>query len=416
MFKNIVKYIESFFINKKDEYFSKNDDFIIKYSKRNNDNDIYIVSDYNINIIPLYNCDTLNLTITKCPQIKNLPDDLYKFKNIENITISHCDIQKIYNKLPQSLRYLEISYSGLLEIQPENTLENIAEINLTFNSLKEIPRFLNELIDNNPHIEIKLKGNDFWFTMYSDLTISMICPKTINELVYANKLNILSTYKLTYAVKILKEKKFTKEANWLAEQVDISLKKIKNEQPKNIYSNPQNVHLYSITDKTQQSIKLIMEYNINNHDIDIYQYINKFDKPVQDDINFHINNPIKHGIFGCTFYGLFIKVLLIARETEYFQSILFIINDELKSGLKTCLTGQMTRLVNSLSSFVNGISVTISKNEEISNSIIALRKRYAILYANNHELYINETIPAVWQLLEDECIPENEHDIWLEYV
>jgi len=76
----------------------------------------------------------------------------------------------------------------------------------------------------------------------------------------------------------------------------------------------------------------------------------------------------------------------------------------------------MTRLVNSLSSFVNGISVTISKNEEISNSIIALRKKYAILYADNNELYINETIPAVWQLLEDECIPENEHDIWLEYV
>jgi hypothetical protein len=229
-------------------------------------------------------------------------------------------------------------------------------------------------------------------------------------------LNILSTNKLSYAVKILKEKKFTKEANWLSEQVDISLNKLKNEQPKNIYSNPQNVHLNSITDKTQQSIKLIMEYSINNHNIDINKYINTFDKLVRDDIHFHINNPIKHGIFGCTFHALFLQVLLIARETEYFQSILFIINDELRSGLKTCLTGQMTRLVNSLSSFVNGIAVTISKNEEISNSIIALRKRYAILYADNHELYINETIPVVWQLLEDECVPENEHGIWLEYV
>jgi hypothetical protein len=32
------------------------------------------------------------------------------------------------------------------------------------------------------------------------------------------------------------------------------------------------------------------------------------------------------------------------------------------------------------------------------------------------EEYINETIPAVWQLLEDMCVGEAEHDVWLEYV
>jgi hypothetical protein len=25
-------------------------------------------------------------------------------------------------------------------------------------------------------------------------------------------------------------------------------------------------------------------------------------------------------------------------------------------------------------------------------------------------------VPIVWQLLEDMCIPEHEHDVWLEYI
>jgi len=419
MFNNIVKYVKSFLkLNITADITEDSSSNEKKYVKKINPCDIYIVSDHSINCIQIYNhnCDAINLTIKNCPNIKSIPEDIHKFNNLENITISNCDIKKCFIKFPMGLRYFELSYSGLNEINPENSLENLAEINLSFNKLKEIPTFLNKLIDNNSHIEIKLNGNDFWFSMYSDLAISMISPKTINELVYANKLNILGIHKLQFAVNILRCKNYSNEAKWLSNQVDLAINKIKTESPKNIYSNPQNVHLCSIYDKTKESIKKILEYSVNNYNIDINIYINNFDIDVQNDVRNHLKNSIKHGNFDCTFEELFTKVLLIAKESEYFQSILFIINEELKSGLNTCLTGQLTRLVNSLSFYIPGISVSISKNEELSNSITALRKRYAILYGNDTEIYINETIPAVWQLLEDECVPENEHHIWLEYI
>ncbi len=82
----------------------------------------------------------------------------------------------------------------------------------------------------------------------------------------------------------------------------------------------------------------------------------------------------------------------------------------------TCLTGRMTRMVNVLNGFVLDINVGISKNEEISNSIIVLRNKYAKIYVNEPDKYIAELVPMVWQMLEDNCIPENEHSVWLEYV
>jgi 4-alpha-glucanotransferase len=68
-----------------------------------------------------------------------------------------------------------------------------------------------------------------------------------------------------------------------------------------------------------------------------------------------------------------------------------------------------------LNGFVSGINVSISRNEELTNAIVTLRKKNIKLYGDSY-LYVHETVAQVWQMLEDACIPEHEHEAWLEFV
>lgn len=105
-------------------------------------------------------------------------------------------------------------------------------------------------------------------------------------------------------------------------------------------------------------------------------------------------------------------------SSSFKEDLLKIFIDEIEetTDTTTCLTGMMTKMVNVLNGFVLNINVGISKTEELSNSIIVLRNKYAKIYVNEPDRYITELVPVVWQMLEDNCVPENEHEVWLEYV
>jgi hypothetical protein len=124
---------------------------------------------------------------------------------------------------------------------------------------------------------------------------------------------------------------------------------------------------------------------------------------------------VKHSVYQMTFGDVLYKVYSVICCLQNKRMLLNILHDELKDGQNTCLTGQITRMVNTLNGFVSGINVSISRNEELTNAIVTLRKKNIKLYGDSY-LYVHETVAQVWQMLEDACIPEHEHEAWLEFV
>jgi hypothetical protein len=276
------------------------------------------------------------------------------------------------------------------EFTPQNISNNLAELNLSFNKLKEIPRCIEALYDYNKHIVINLSQNDFWYTMYSDLPSSLISPQTMPELVFANKLNLLSLTKLKYCANILKEKNYSKEAETLAKQIGIRLKVHQYEEAKNTFSNSQNVHLTSIQSEMKQNMSYISNYKPKNPITDK----NKFMVMLQKELN--IDSAIYYDLSLLvekkSYYDVLYKVFYICKESQHKNDLYKILKNEIIDGIKTCLTGQITRLINTLSGYDPNIKVSISKNEELANSIIAIRKKYAIMYL--HERHIIDVIEA----------------------
>jgi hypothetical protein len=305
----------------------------------------------------------------------------------------------------------------MIDFSPANLPATLAELDLSFNKLKAIPKIVETVYNANHAVRLNLKNNDFWYTMYSDLSPSLICSDTIKELAFAHKINLVSTLKMEYAIRILSKKKLTSEAQWLVAQVGKSLEK-RRIQEHTTFANPQNVHLTSVQEGMKRAIDHIMTMSV--------QTLYGMDDAIKILEKEHVSNVVLkflkdsdghyHSVYKLTYKDLFQKVFSIIQESPHRNSLMAVLKDEVNDGVGTCLTGQMSRLANILNGFVDGVCVHISKNEELSNSIVALRKKFAIMYGSDTTMYVQEAVPAVWQLLEDMCIPEFEQGTWLEYV
>jgi hypothetical protein len=406
--------------------------------------DIIIENEPKVDTVELYNC--LNIQIHNCPLLKSIPI-IHQFSMLESLSISCIDLTVFHIELPRSLLNLKVTYCGLKEFRPANVVP-LAELDLSHNKLKEIPPCVSEFQEQNRAMRVSLKNNDFWFEMYSNLPSSMICAATVQELVRAHSLNLVSTQKMQYAIECLQEKDLDTAAEQLAAAVQLRVPA--NRYPRffdveeyargreedstpTTYANPQNVHLTSVQASLKRSIYVVMSYRPKTASaakpvsldaaIKMISLPGHVSKKLREACALRTTIQLSEDITGgatmfVTMQDLLCKIccmLLDDPDVEKRKGVLAVLRDEIQQGIRTCFTGQMTRLVNALGGFYSDINVSISKNEEISNSIIALRRKYAAMYPDV-DMYIAECIPVVWQLLEDMCVPEPEHLVWLEYV
>lgn len=359
---------------------------------------------------------------------------MYNYTALETLNIQHCNLSVFQTYLPESLRVLIISYCSMSEFTPQNMPRNLAQLDLSFNKLTKIPECLNTV----PFTNINLKNNDLWFNMYSKLPPGMINAGVYEELALAYRLNIIGTMTLSDAICILRYKHLNTDADLLSILIDARDRTVNtgdnrgdnrgdNGTGNTTYNNAQNVHLTSVQKSMANSISYIMKYRNKYKDTNAGAGIGEIDyirkalrdmnvsKKLTKRIIKKCGDTICHSIYNVNFIDVLISVCSIIYESEHKDTLLIIMHDELKDGINTCFTGQITRMVNVLNGFVDEIKISISNTEELSNSIIALRKRYALIY-KDIDKYITETIPVVWQMLEDNCISEAEHKMWLEYI
>lgn len=393
-----------------------------KAVQQNMNKDIFIKDNHDIEDVELWDCR--NICIINCRRISRLPP-MIDFTLLESLTLTHIKIPICNMYFPDCLRSLRITYCQMKQFVPQYLGNNVTEVDLSFNSLAEIPRCLEGLLIANPTVRISLRNNDLWFDMYTSLSPAMISEETMEELILANKLNLIGLDKLREARRILAYKRMGRGMMILDDHINDRLADLRENLP-TTHNDPQNVHLTSVQTSFKESLQVVMSRGTRSK-LSLTNVIRLFDdhsciqimrmeSQLQQYIRMQSTNI--DVIEGYTFNDVLTKVCSIIMDEEDIekrQTMLDILKDELEQGMNLCFTGKITRMVNSLNVFVDGINVSISKTEELSNSIVALRRKFAIMYKDADE-YIAEAIPAVWQLLEDMCVPPHEHMVWLEYV
>ncbi len=106
-----------------------------------------------------------------------------------------------------------------------------------------------------------------------------------------------------------------------------------------------------------------------------------------------------------------------AEVQKMFVTVLFkrthiatVIKQEIIDGMNYCFTGRVTRLVNSLTGFIDGINIGISENEQINNAVIAAIRRCE----KDKNLNI---VQEVTKILDELNITDKEQrNIWLDAV
>lgn len=322
---------------------------------------------------------------------------------VEEVRIFDCNIPIISELFPESVKTINITFSRVKHFTSSVLPKGLVQIDLSYNKLQEIPQCVYDAYISTPNIRVYLKNNDLWFSMYSDLSPSYISPKTINELMKAHRMNLVSTQKVRYAIAVLREKKFVKEAKDLSEKIGEQIKQ-RVDDGGLTWDNKENVHFMSVQDSVSQAIEKLYQIPTPPSVDTIVDIIS------DAELRKHVEKDIEEFPEYAT---LAKKVYDVAK---LFGVDMQIIIDELKDGMvDTCLTGKIRRIVSVLNGFVPNIYVGISKNEEIANSIVVVRNRNSQIYGDT-EMYVNETIPEVFQILEDACIPLEEQAVWIEYV
>ena len=354
--------------------------------------------------------------------------------NNKSICIECCDTLLIPKdiKLPNELERLEIKYCNLEEFEVDHLPDTLVYINLSFNRLKRIPTCIYEFYISHPNIVVNLKNNDIWYMEYSNLSPGLTTPDVVDELMKAHRMNIISTMSIHTAINTLRFKNHHAAADRLSILIGIQIE-VKATDEKTSYENPQNVHIHSVGESVRNSIKHLKTLIESNHYQQDWsdQNSNKFEDVFISNV-FHncTKNNIKNvksklrkhlvcqidGSERFNYSDIAKIVYLIAVHHEHKNEIFSILQSEIIDGIDMCFTGRISRLVNALNGFIDGINVGIGRNEEISNSLLVLRRKNVGLYGNDYVKYYEETIPQAIQLMEDICMPESEQLAWIEYI
>ena len=381
---------------------------------------------------------TKTIYICNDPLYRKIPD----YKNVESLIVKQCTIFSCVSAFPSYLRVLEISQCQLEKFEPVTIPNTIATLNLSFNNLKNIPKVIFDVFNANPFAQINLRNNEFWFNTFSDIAHSKMIMENRDEIVLAHKLNMVSTEKLQ-KFEVESEKEMLtrvrlgvdpmveqlmakKRAN--ATNANNTMKAVieRDDELKNTFANPENVHLKSIQSSMKNNLQYLDRFVKENGNVrelgKVARSQNFYDKlkkrmGCEYEVFSHIvENETYHPNYETTAYEVLYKVFRVVAAHQHSVVMFQILRDEIIDSKNTCTSGQITRLVNVLNGFVPEIVMALSQKEELSDRILVLRKKMGLLYVNSYDDYIANTVPIVWQLLEDSCVNEVEQAAWLEYV
>jgi Leucine-rich repeat (LRR) protein len=342
--------------------------------------------------------DRLDLHCNKIIKIKNQPSNLRtlnlggnRIKKIENLSFNLYELYLGYNKLIKienlspNLHTIILYNNQITKI--ENLPPNLHTLLLDNNQITKIenlPPNLNTLsISNNRVTKIEnLSPNLHTLNLgHNQITKIENLPPNLRTLhLYSNKITSLplELCHLRYLTN------FTKIGNPIEHiplPVQRWLDRLNNRITNGnlVYSDGQNVHNHHIQNSFKISLQNIMAdknpLNIERVKQQILDSSILTEQTKREIINYCDENTT-HSIYLITYAELlqYIWSRIIKHSNK--NDILGVLNQEISDGLCMCWTGRFTRLLNTLVGFYPDIQIQISDNEQITNIIITLNKKY----------------------------------------
>ena len=365
------------------------------------------------------------MTIHNIREVEKFPDFIKHCSALETLKLTHCPIETCDDfEFPDSVRSIDLSYLQLRTFEPSDLPHALAELSLAFNKLEYVSEVL--LRAHARGTTIDLSHNDFWFTRYTNYSISRLV-KDYRDLKHAYVVGLFGTSRMLGAICDLQKNGKPDAANELRDFMQKGLIQRQTELSA-IVRNNENVHLSSVQCTLQTSIALLRDRASSKENFSLEQLIEDAFGSVLTPTEMeylqkraHQNNLV-HTVAGTSFGELLGIVLRVCTSLESAEAstVYEILKSDLIDAPPTCLLGELTRMVTALSGIVPDVRVTISDREELLNRIIATRRSVAKMYdatcAEGREAYISAAVPMVKKLLQEACIPEDEQEAWLEYV
>jgi hypothetical protein len=275
---------------------------------------------------------------------------------------------------------------------------------------------------------------------FTDLAWSRVTEESIAEMRLAVILGAMPTGRLQRALGMLANKKKT-EVTTVASCM--GLDESENDQwiapvQKMTVENGENVHLVSVQDSLRKSLELIRRltelHSFKKEHLEAHVHelllrrntvwtclwsrlFRPLDRLVAKAVVVGIEeSPNKHYAAGIRYDHLLHKILILIKDHEYREVMISILRDEIVAGKDLCPTGKFTRMVNALNGFIEGVAVTISVNEDIANSMVAIQRRCAKAYGSETSEYLERAITEAQKVLVVFKLPPGECDMWLEYL
>jgi hypothetical protein len=382
--------------------------------------EIYIANSkncYNLGILPnsIRYVDITNSYLSSC---EHLFSD--KQHNIETVILTFNQIRSFPQNLPNNLISINVSNNSISKLPDNNCFPpNIQFVELSSNSLLDLPEWLLEL---NPNTTIRLMPNRFWFNAYSEISL--------NKKIHGYHIQIAERFfGAGLRNKLIKTKDRSINEAYIRplRRNDIDILNIRDNT--NIIANQhrpimnmnttaeqsQNVHNSDIQNSFSKSVTNIMQNpapKISNCFNKIrWHYIldgkNIFaNLKLLSIIKLDYSSPSIVSRNGVTYSEILERIWAISEIHEYKNEIRNVLRDEIIAGKDVCFTGKVTRLVNTLSGFVEEVQIGISENEQINNAVIATIRRCE----QNKELDVTKEVKAI---LDELNVPNDRQDIWL---
>ena len=341
---------------------------------------------------------------------------LYSYEYLETLNVSYNRIVTIPKNLPINLISLDLSYNDIVQLPNKNIFsKKIQYINLSYNKLNDLPKWILDL-DNDTNLI--LMPNYFWFNSYSNISLNKII--TDEHILIA-----IRFFDIGLANKLKKTRQIT---NLDIARINDNYENIRDPIRRGTrYPYPfkqtiittaeqnQNVHNSDIQDSFSKSVAIIMTYHAPkiSYVNDVWYYY------IFDGINIVKNILIINQILsdcklttvisknGVMYSEIFERIWSISNIHTNKTEIRKILKDEIYAGIGVCFTGRVTRLVNVLCGFIDGIQIGYSENEQINNAIIATRRRC------EEDKTLN-IIDEAKKILTSLSVSDDKQQIWLE--
>ena len=368
----------------------------------------------------LINLHHLTICCNEITEIKGL-DHLVVLQDLSLRNNQITEIKGLDNLI--NLKLLNLKENQIIEIKELDNLSNLQELVLCYNQITEIKNLDNLVnlkqlfLDNNQITEIK--GLDTLINLQElYLSHNQITEiKNIDNLVNLKQL-YLNNNQITELPLSLCNLRNLRHFNYSGNPIEYIplpvqrwLDRINRRVTDNnmVYNDGQNIHNHHIQNSFRCSLENILrDKNLLNIETVKSEILNNdvLTELTKREILNYCDDQSEHATYLITYTDLLTYVWSRISKSENKHELCKVLNQEISDGLCMCFTGRLTRLLNCLTGFYDDIELQISDSEQITNIIVALKKKY-----DGDELVDKVKAELIDRKYTDSIINE-----WLEYL